>query len=71
MIKKNIKGTCGIWSVDETITPKGFRDIVPRTGKNIEKVEAVKKKHLTALLFSCIVAKVMFDGKDCRTQYAV
>ena len=24
-----LTGTCGIWSVDETITPKGFRNIVP------------------------------------------
>ena len=37
----------------------------------IKNIKGVKKKHLTALLFSCIVAKVMFDGKDCRTQYAV
>ena len=26
-IKKNIEGACGVWSGDETITPKGFRNI--------------------------------------------
>jgi len=24
MIRKNIKGACGVWSGDETIAPKGF-----------------------------------------------
>ena len=27
MIRKNITGTCGIWSDDETIAPKGFRNM--------------------------------------------
>ena len=25
--RKNIKGACGVWSGDETIAPKGFRNM--------------------------------------------
>ena len=31
----------------------------------------IKKTTSSSQPVACIVAKVMFDGKDCRTQYAV
>ena len=45
MIIKSIKGTCGVWSGDETITPRGFRNL-PGNTKFRKTLQILKERLL-------------------------
>ena len=45
IIIKNIKGTCGVWSGDETITPRGFRNL-PGNTKFRKTLQILKERLL-------------------------